>query len=118
MTVQAKRVYEPLSAADGRRYLVDRLWPRGLKKESLSLTGWLKELAPSPELCAWFGHKPERFPSFRERYRAELERHLDLIVRLVREARSGSVTLLFAARNTEQNNAIVLREMLEERLRK
>lgn len=118
MSVQTKRVYEPPSAADGRRYLIDRLWPRGLRKESLPLTEWLKDLAPSPGLRIWFGHDPEKYPTFRRRYRAELDAHADLIDRLVREARSVPVTLLFAAHDADHCNASVLRELIEERLRK
>jgi uncharacterized protein YeaO (DUF488 family) len=116
MSVHTKRVYEPPAITDGRRYLVDRLWPRGLRRETLHLTEWLKDLAPSPALRIWFGHDPDRYPVFRERYRAELESHPDLIERLVRESQSSTVTLLFAARDPEHCNASVLREILEERL--
>jgi uncharacterized protein YeaO (DUF488 family) len=118
MTVRIKRVYEPPAATDGRRYLIDRLWPRGLKKENLHLTEWLKDLAPSPELRTWFGHDPPKYPVFRQRYRAELESRPDLLDRLMREARSGTVTLLFAAHDVEHCNASVLRELLEERRRR
>lgn len=117
MAVRTKRVYEPITATDGQRYLVDRLWPRGLKKENLRLTEWLKSLAPTSELRTWFGHDPRKYPVFRQRYRAELEQHTDLLDRLVREARLGTVTLLFASRDAERCNASVLRELLEERLR-
>jgi uncharacterized protein YeaO (DUF488 family) len=116
LSVRAKRVYDPPATTDGRRYLIDRLWPRGLGKEALHLTEWLKDLAPSPELRIWFGHDPKKYPAFRKRYRAELESHPDAIERLVREARSSSVTLLFAARDAQHCNASVLRELLEERL--
>jgi uncharacterized protein YeaO (DUF488 family) len=117
MSVRTKRVYEPPAATDGQRYLIDRLWPRGLRKEDLHVTEWLKDLAPSPELRTWFGHEPDRYPIFRRRYRAELEKRPDLLDRLVREARSGTVTLVFAALDTEHCNASVLRELLEEQLR-
>jgi len=117
MSVQTKRVYEPPASTDGRRYLIDRLWPRGLTREDLRLTEWLKDLAPSPELRTWFGHDPPKYPVFRQRYRTELENHPDLLDRLVREARSGTVTLLFAALDTEHCNASVLRELLGEQLR-
>jgi uncharacterized protein YeaO (DUF488 family) len=116
MTVRAKRVYEPVAATDGRRYLVDRLWPRGFSKASLWLDDWLKELAPSAELCDWYDHDPQRFPAFRQRYRAELKDRTALLRRLVEEARSGAVTLLFAARDTDHSNAAVLRELLAARL--
>ncbi len=116
MSVRAKRVYEPISPTDGRRYLVDRLWPRGFRKERLELAAWLKELAPSPALRTWFGHDPRKYSTFRRRYRSELEARSDLIGRLVGEARSGQVTLLFAARDTDHCNATVLRKLIEERL--
>jgi uncharacterized protein YeaO (DUF488 family) len=117
LAVRAKRVYDAPARSDGHRYLIDRLWPRGRTKEDLRLTEWLKELAPSPKLRIWFGHDPQRYATFRTRYRAELERRPDLIGRLVREARTGTVTLLFAARDAEHCNASVLRELLVERLR-
>jgi uncharacterized protein YeaO (DUF488 family) len=118
MSVQIKRVYDPPLATDGRRYLIDRLWPRGLRKEDLQFTEWLKELAPSPELRTWFGHDPQKYPVFRARYRAELKSRPELIDRLVREVRSRPVTLLYAAHDGEHSNASVLRELLKERLRK
>jgi uncharacterized protein YeaO (DUF488 family) len=118
VSVRTKRVYEPPARTDGKRYLIDRLWPRGLSKETLPLDGWFKELAPSPELRAWFGHDPGKFPVFRGRYRAELANQAELLDRLVVEAASGTVTLLFAARDADHSNAAVLRELLEERRRK
>ena len=117
MTVRIERVYDPPSPSDGRRYLIDRLWPRGIKKEELRLTEWLKDLAPSAELRSWYGHAPGRYAAFRTRYRAELEKRAGLLARLTREARSGTVTLLFAARDAEHSNAAVLRELLEKRLK-
>jgi uncharacterized protein YeaO (DUF488 family) len=117
MTVQTKRVYEPPSSSDGRRYLIDRLWPRGIKKQDLSLSEWLKDLAPSPELRAWFGHDPLKYPVFRQRYRAELAQQPGLLDRLARESRSGTITLLFAAHDREHCNASVLQELLIERSR-
>lgn len=118
MTVRIERVYDSPSRTGGRRYLIDRLWPRGIKKEELRLTEWLKELAPSSELRTWFAHAPGRYAAFRTRYRAELEKHPELLARLTREARSGTITLLFAARDVEHCNAAVLRELLEERLKR
>jgi uncharacterized protein YeaO (DUF488 family) len=117
MPVHVKRVYEPAAASDGRRYLIDRLWPRGFTKEKLRATEWLKELAPSAELRTWFGHDLDRYPEFRKRYLAELQDDQDVLARLVREARQGTVTLLFAARDPTHCNAVVLRELIEERLR-
>jgi uncharacterized protein YeaO (DUF488 family) len=116
MGVQIKRVYDPPLRSDGRRYLIDRLWPRGLSKAALHLTDWLKDLAPSPELRNWFGHDPGRYPDFRLRYRAELDRRTELVQRLVTEARSGTVTLLFAAHDAEHSNASVLLELMRQRL--
>jgi uncharacterized protein YeaO (DUF488 family) len=116
MGVQIKRVYDPPLRSDGRRYLIDRLWPRGLSKAALHLTDWLKDLAPSPELRNWFGHDPGRYPDFRQRYRAELDRRTALVQRLVTEARSGTVTLLFAAHDAEHSNASVLLELMRQRL--
>jgi uncharacterized protein YeaO (DUF488 family) len=110
--IVVKRVYEPPRAADGRRVLVDRVWPRGLRREEARIDRWAKDLAPSTELRRWFGHRPERFPEFRDRYRAELrgrESELDELLD------GGTLTLLFAARDEEHNNARVLAELLEER---
>jgi len=118
MALRLKRVYAPPSSRDGRRYLVDRLWPRGFTREDLRLTEWLKDLAPSRELCTWFGHDPLRYPGFCRRYRVELERRSESLERFVREARSGTVTLLFAARDVQHSNASALRELLEERIRR
>jgi uncharacterized protein YeaO (DUF488 family) len=114
MPLRIQRVYDPTGSADGERFLVDRLWPRGKTRESLHLTEWLKEIAPSPELCTWYGHARSRFAGFRQRYRSELRTHAALVERLRRGGRSGPVTLLFAARDAEHSNASVLLEFLEE----
>ncbi|MBX3198276.1 MAG: DUF488 family protein [Labilithrix sp.] len=105
-----KRVYEPPSPADGARILVDRLWPRGLKKEDARLDAWLAQLAPSDELRRWFGHEPSRFAEFRRRYLRELARpeRRDLFADLVRRAAGEHVTLVYAAKDTLHNNAVVL----------
>ena len=116
MGVRSKRVYDPASRSDGRRYLVERLWPRGISKGTLRLTEWLKDVAPSPELREWFGHDPAKFPAFRTRYLAELQSKCELVERLVMEARTGTVTLLFAARDTEHCSAEILREVIEQKL--
>ena len=110
-----KRAYERLSPDDGMRVLVDRLWPRGLRKEQLAVDFWLKDAAPSDELRRWYGHDPRRWESFAARYRAELEQRTDLLRLLDELRRRGRVTLLYGARDTARNNAIVLREVLEER---
>jgi uncharacterized protein YeaO (DUF488 family) len=117
MSIRIKRVYDPPDAADGRRYLVDRLWPRGRSKEALGLAEWLKDVAPSTELRNQYCHRVEDFPEFRRRYRAELEAKRPVLDRLLRESRSGNVTLLFAARDAEHSNARVLLEFLQERSR-
>ncbi|CEK15152.1 DUF488 domain-containing protein [Chthonomonas calidirosea] len=115
--IKVKRVYEPEEPDDGKRYLVERLWPRGIKREALHIYEWLKELAPSPELRQWFGHDPSKWSEFQQRYRAELARaDASLLQELVKEARQGNVTLLYSARDTEHNNALVLKSFLEEQL--
>jgi uncharacterized protein YeaO (DUF488 family) len=114
--LRCKRSYEPPSADDGKRYLIDRLWPRGITKDALRLTEWLKVLAPSPGLCDWFGHDPARFRLFRSRYRKELGHHGELLERLELEARHGTVTLVCSARDVDHCNGTVLRELLQERL--
>jgi uncharacterized protein YeaO (DUF488 family) len=112
--IAIKRVYEQPEASDGKRILVDRLWPRGLSKEKAQLTDWMKEIAPSDELRRWFGHDPEKFAEFRRRYEAELKsgEAKEKLAELRTLAREGHVTLLFAAHDTEHNNAIVLRDLL------
>jgi uncharacterized protein YeaO (DUF488 family) len=114
--IALKRVYDPPAAADGLRVLVDGLWPRGIKRQELSAGLWLKELAPSARLRRWYAHDPRRWSEFRERYRAELRREPDAVRMLRRLRRRGPLTLLFAARNREQNNAVALRDLLDERI--
>jgi uncharacterized protein YeaO (DUF488 family) len=111
--VKAKRVYEKPSKDDGKRILVDRLWPRGLSREAAAVDDWIKEIAPSNELRKWFGHDPARWPEFRKRYRAEIGSNQGLIEKLRVESRKGTVTLLYAARDMERNNAVVLKEMFD-----
>lgn len=111
-----KRVYDPCEPADGLRFLVDRLWPRGLKKETLQLAGWLKELAPSDDLRRWFGHDPARWEEFCLRYHAELEAQEGVWGPLLETGRTQVVTLLFATHELEHNNAVALRSFLEKRL--
>ncbi len=112
--ILVKRVYEATDPADGARFLVDRLWPRGVKKEQLHLDDWLKELAPSDELRQWFGHDPEKWDEFRQRYHAELDGKQAEVRQLLSAARQGNVTLLFSAHDAEHNNAVALREYLQE----
>jgi uncharacterized protein YeaO (DUF488 family) len=111
--IKIKRIYDPPSADDGRRILVDRLWPRGVSKDAARTDEWLKEIAPSDELRKWFGHDPDRWEEFRQRYRDELKPHGELLERLRVKAKKGAVTLLFAAKDEGHNNAVVLKEMLE-----
>ena len=108
MSVQAKRVYDSPSPGDGYRVLIDRLWPRGLSKEKARIDEWARELAPSDELRRWFGHRPERFDEFRRRYTDELRAQADAISELRRRARTGTVTIVFGARDAEHSNAAVL----------
>jgi uncharacterized protein YeaO (DUF488 family) len=115
--LRLKRVQDPVERpADGTRVLVDRVWPRGMRKADADLDLWLKDVAPSTGLRRWFGHDPERWPGFRDGYRAELAQRADALAPLEQAARRGPVTLLFAARDRACNNAVVLRELLLERL--
>jgi uncharacterized protein YeaO (DUF488 family) len=110
-----KRVYDQPSPEDGRRILVDRLWPRGLTKEKARVDLWLKEIAPSNELRKWFGHDPGKWPEFRSRYTDELKVHGELFAMLRQETSQDTVTLLYGARDEEHNEAVVLLEMLQRR---
>ena len=110
--VKVKRAYDPPSAKDGKRILVDRLWPRGISKEKAVLDHWVKEIAPSTELRKWFAHDPRRWEEFRRRYAAELRQHPDLLTELRSLARHGPITLVYAAHDEAHNDAIVLRDML------
>ncbi len=108
-----KRAYEPPASNDGIRYLVDGLWPRGVKKEALRIEAWLRDVAPSTELRHWYGHERKRWDAFRRRYARELDRHLQAWEPILAAARRGPVTLVYSARETERNNAVALREYLE-----
>jgi uncharacterized protein YeaO (DUF488 family) len=110
--LRIKRAYLPPSAEDGVRVLVDRLWPRGLRKSDAAIDHWLKDLAPSTELRRWFGHDPRRWDEFRRRYAAELFSRPDLLEELRKLAREQPVTLLFAAHDELHNQAVVLRDVL------
>lgn len=112
--VRFKRVQDPPEDGDGLRVLVDRLWPRGLKKENARVDLWLRDIAPSGELRKWFGHDPARWDEFRRHYREELATKPDLLRKLREKAAAGPVTLLFAAKDRERNNAVVLKQVLEE----
>ena len=111
--IRLKRAYDPPADDDGARFLVDRLWPRGLKREALKLDEWLKEAAPSDSLRRWFGHDPKKWEEFRRRYFEELDRRPDAWRPILESARNGAVTLLYSAKETRQNNAVALKEYLE-----
>ena len=111
--VRIKRVYDPAAPGDGKRILVDRLWPRGIKKEDAGIDEWLKDIAPSTELREWFSHDPAKWEEFKRRYKKELEDKKDLVSALRAEAGKGTVTLLFAAKDTEHVNAAALKEVLD-----
>ncbi|GKT07561.1 DUF488 domain-containing protein [Desulforhabdus sp. TSK] len=113
--IRVKRVYESPAAGDGTVFLVERLWPRGMKKELLHMNGWLKDVAPSDGLRRWFGHDPGKWKEFKERYFAELEGNPEALQPIHEAAERGDVTLLYSARDTEHNNAIALMEYLMER---
>jgi uncharacterized protein YeaO (DUF488 family) len=112
-TVSLKRAYEPPARGDGLRVLVDRLWPRGLKRDGAKIDHWLKEVAPSAQLRRWFNHDPKRWAEFRKSYRAELAANKEP-AQMLRDLAGGKkpVTLLFAAKDSERNNAVVLRDLL------
>jgi uncharacterized protein YeaO (DUF488 family) len=110
--IRLKRAYEPASASDGYRVLVDRLWPRGVSKTRARLDAWEKELAPSAELREWFGHEPNRFAAFRRRYIRELRSERPRLTQLRRRAKRGTVTLVYSAHDSEHNDAVVLAEVL------
>ena len=112
MALRSKRVYEGAEASDGYRVLIDRLWPRGVSKERARIDEWARELAPSSELRRWFGHDPDKFEEFRRRYLVELRAHKDQLADLRRRARIARVTLVYGARDTQHNDAVVLVELL------
>lgn len=113
--VKLKRAYEQSAPSDGVRVLVDRLWPRGLDKHQVAAEIWLKDAAPSDRLRRWYGHDPNRWDAFRAQYRAELARRGDVLARLDELRRHGPLTLVYSARDEAHNQAVVLREILEER---
>jgi len=112
--LRMKRAYEKKESSDGRRILIDRLWPRGVSKSEAEVDEWLKELSPSPELRKWFGHDPDKWPEFRRRYLKELSssEKKSLLQDLAQEASRGNVTLVYGAKDTEHSHAKVLEELL------
>lgn len=114
MAIRVKRIYEPVAATDGYRILVDRLWPRGIKKEKADIDQWLKEIAPSTELRKWIHADPSKWSDFRKKYQAELKKSpaTDELLFLIKKHKT--VTLLYAAKDEEQNHALVLQEFIQE----
>lgn len=115
LDIRTRRAYEAPEAADGRRFLVDRLWPRGVTKDKLAVEAWVKDAAPSNDLRRRFGHRPEEWDAFRAAYAAELDANPGAWAPLLEAARAGRITLVFAARDTERNNAVALKAYLEGR---
>ncbi|GJL94463.1 MAG: hypothetical protein DHS20C05_08680 [Hyphococcus sp.] len=113
MTIKLKRAYEAPAKSDGKRILVERLWPRGVKKEEAALDDWFKDIAPSPALRKWYGHEPEKWPEFQKRYRKELAANSEEVERLRALCVKGIVTFIYAAKDEERNSAVVLRAYLE-----
>lgn len=113
--IRIKRVYDPRTRGDGRRILVERLWPRGLSKEAVAADAWMKDAAPSTELRKWFAHENERWHDFRQRYRKELDANASGWEPILNAANRGTVTLLYSAHDTLHNCAVVLRDYLEQR---
>ncbi|HXF13224.1 MAG TPA: DUF488 domain-containing protein [Terriglobales bacterium] len=114
--LQVKRAYEPPAREDGQRFLVERLWPRGLKKSTLRLDAWLKDVAPSTELRKWFSHDPRKWDEFQKRYRNELKQQREVCDQIVDAARQGTVTLVYAAHDPDRNSAVVLRNYLKKKI--
>ena len=116
--LKIKRVYENMEVSDGTRFFVERLWPRGMKKEHLNMEAWLKDVAPSGELRRWYGHDPRKWAEFQQRYRIELGDNPNAWEPIRAAAEQGDVTLLYSARDTEHNSALVLKSFLDELPRK
>ncbi|TXI10837.1 MAG: DUF488 domain-containing protein [Rhizobium sp.] len=115
MTLHIKRIYEPADGEDGTRILIDRLWPRGVSKEDAHVDAWLRDVAPSTGLRQWFGHDPDKWDEFRRRYLAELRNNTTAIEELRRHIGQSAATLLYGAKDTEHNNAVVLRDFMSTR---
>ena len=112
MEIRTKRIYEPPDPTDGYRLLVDRIWPRGVSKDSAGIDAWMREIGPSTELRRWFGHDPSRWQEFKKRYAAELDANLRLVDEALSLARNGPLTLLYSARDLKHNQAVALAEYL------
>jgi len=116
--IKLKRVYDPVADDDGTRFLVERQWPRGIKKSDLQMQAWLKDVAPSSSLRQWFSHDPKKWNDFRERYFRELRSNVRALEPLMAAAKQGTVTLLYSSRDSEHNNAVALRDYIEGQSRK
>jgi uncharacterized protein YeaO (DUF488 family) len=112
--LKVKRIYDPIAADDGKRILVDRLWPRGIKKEKAHIDEWVKEIAPSNELRKWYSHDPAKWSEFKKRYKQEIAGETERLKKIKAEARKQTVTLLFSSKELERNNAVALKEMLDQ----
>ena len=118
MKINLKRVYDPVSKEDGVRILIERLWPRGVKKEDLKMHEWLKEVAPSTDLRKWFSHDPVKWKEFQKRYFEELNKNSEALEPLIKALRKDTVTLLYSSKDTEHNNAVSLKNYLEKNVKK
>jgi uncharacterized protein YeaO (DUF488 family) len=114
--LRLKRAYEPKAASDGRRILVDRLWPRGLSRRKVAIDDWMKELAPSADLRRWFAHDPRKWAEFQKRYKLELRTQADLLDKIAKRASRGRVTLVYGARDEAHNDAVVLSAVIRRRI--
>lgn len=114
--LKIKRVYEKAESSDGTRFLVERLWPRGIKKEALKMKAWLKDAAPSADLRSWFGHDPLKWSEFQKRYQVELKAKPEAWAPILQAAKQGDVTLLYSAHDMEHNNALALKNFLAKKL--
>ncbi|TXE09158.1 DUF488 domain-containing protein [Gelidibacter salicanalis] len=112
-TIKIKRIYDEPTKSDGYRVLVDRIWPRGISKEDAKLDDWLKEIAPSTPLRKWFDHDPEKFEVFSEKYKLELKDKTEILTALIAQNKTKSINLLYGAKDTVHNQAVVLKEVLE-----
>ncbi len=110
--IKIKRIYELASPDDGKRIYIDRLWPRGMKKEEVKIDEWIKEISPSDSLRKWFAHDPSKYPEFKRRYTKEIEKHSETLERIRKEGKKETVTLLFSAKDVDHNNATVLKDLL------
>src|SRR5665213_3511023 len=116
--IKLKRAYDPISRTDGRRFLVERLWPRGLSRAKLQIAAWLKEVGPTTELRKWFDHDPKKWDAFRRRYARELDSCPDAWLPILSASRRGTVTLIYSSHDTTHNNAVALQDYLKGKVAK